>query len=180
MATAESTEQPAPLRQPLAPYLAELGCEVVSHAPGAYVVATFGPVVIVCLGREAGAAGLDAFSLANAQAARKHARLVHIVIFCEGCSLPRVEERQAVLEVLRTFQEQIAATSVVLEGSGLPAVLLGSIVRIVDLINQSRHPMQLFGAVPEAADYLLGELGPDAAAAADLARVVAEVRSSLG
>jgi len=160
--------------------LAELGCEVVSQAPGAYVVATLGPVVVACVGRDAGAAGLDAFSLANAQVARKHPRMGHLIIFSEGCSLPGVEERQAVVEVLRSFQGQIMGAGVVVEGRGLPTVLLRSIVNVVDRISRSAHPARTFASVADAVRWLAQTLGgEDVPYAARLEEVAIELRRVL-
>ena len=160
--------------------LAALGCEVVDMAQGAYVVGTLGPVVIVCIGRDAGAAGHDAFSVANAQVARKHAKLAHLVLFGEGCTLPGVDERQAVVEVLRSFQDQIVGASMVLEGRGLMTVLLRSIVNVVDRINRSPHPTRMFPAAPEAASWLVQTLDSgDAPSGAQLADAVVALRRLL-
>ena len=179
MTSAAPAEQPVQERSGR-DRLVELGCDVVSEAQGAYVVATVGPVVIVCLGRDAGAAGHDAFSLANAQAARKHAKLAHFILFSEGCSLPGVDERQAVVEVLRSFHDQIAGASMVLEGRGLATVLLRSIVKVVDRINRSTHPTRVFASAPEAASWLVQTLdASDAPSAARLQDALLELRSFL-
>lgn len=169
MTSAASAERPVQEQPPPAgrARLAELGCDVVGDAPGSYVVATLGPVVIVCLGRDAGAAGQDAFSLANAQAARRYPKLAHLVLFSVGCTLPSAEERQAVVEVLRSFRDQIAAASVVLEGGGLATVLLRSVVRVVDRINRSAHPTRVFAAPSDAARWIVQTLGADAAPPAE-------------
>ena len=160
--------------------LAALGCEVVSEARGSYVVATLGPVVIVCLGRDAGAAGHDAFSLANAQAARKHPKLAHLILFSENCSLPGVDDRQAVVDVLRSFRDQIGAASMVFEGRGLVTVLLRSIVKVVDRINRSPHPTRVFASAPEAASWLVQTLGgSDSPPAARLQDAILELRRFL-
>ena len=159
--------------------LAELGCDVVSEVQGAYVVATLGPVVIVCLGRDAGAAGHDAFSLANAQAARKHPKLAHLILFREGCSLPGVDERQAVVEVLRSFRDQIAGAAIVLEGRGLATVVLRSIVAVVDRINRSTHTTRVFASAPEAASWLAPTLGGEGPSAARLKDALVELRRGL-
>lgn len=160
--------------------LAELGCELVSEARGAYVVATLGPVVFMCVGRDAGAAGHDAFSVANAQAARKHTKVAHLILFSDGCTLPGAEERQAVVEVLRSFQDQIAGASIVLEGRGLTTVLLGSVVRVIDRINRSVHPTRVFASAPDAAAWLVQTLdAADAPPAAHLEDAIVELRRFL-
>lgn len=135
------------------------GCSVISHTPRAHTLAAFGPYVIVCIGPEAGAEGLDAFSLANAQVARKFGRLGHLVIFCSGFSIPSLEERASVADVLRSFGDQVAASAVVLlESRELRAIVLRSLVPIIGRIGHVSYPQRMFGHVSEAALWLSQQL----------------------
>jgi hypothetical protein len=147
--------------------LGELGTQVVNDKRGAYVVATCGPCVIACLGVDAGDGGPDAFSVASAQVARKYDRMVHLVVFAEGSSLPVPGERGAVVEVLRSFQDQIAGAALVIQTVGLPSVVLRSIDNVIALASRSSHPRSAFADVATATRWLSDKLPKDAELSAE-------------
>jgi hypothetical protein len=153
--------------------LGELGTQVVNDKPGAYVVATCGPCVIACLGVDAGDGGPDAFSVASAQVARKYERILHLVIFAEGCSLPVPGERGAVVEVLRSFQDQIAGAAIVIQSVGLTSVVLRSIDNVIALASHAAHPRSAFANVAAAANWLSDKLPKEAEFSAERLQEVA-------
>ncbi|MFO0548201.1 MAG: hypothetical protein U0271_07420 [Polyangiaceae bacterium] len=110
--------------------------------------------------------------------AEQHPRgIVSLNVLERSASPPEAPARQAFAGVIRTLGDGVKAYAAVRESEGFGLAIVRSVLTGVTMLVRTPAPLKLFGAVDEAADWLVPHLGPPTLNGVDLTAAVRELRS---